>query len=69
MQKILGHYARVVRKRKLRQYDLPSEQNFMREVGQLLCECYRMGAAGEPIPFAGDFKAEPKEIARKLVNR
>lgn len=67
MQKFLAHYARVVRKRQgaLCQYDLPSEQDFTREVGQFLCECYRMGTAGEPSPFAVDFDAEVRELSAK----
>ena len=67
MRRILAHYARVVRKRrgKLRQYNLPSEQDFAREVGQFLCECYRMGTAGEPSPFAVDFDAEVRELSAK----
>lgn len=67
MRRILAHYARVVRKRreKLRQYNLPSEQVFAREVGQFLCECYRMGTAGEPSPFAVDFDAEVRELSAK----
>lgn len=67
MRRILAHYARVVRKRreKLRQYNLPSEQVFAREVGQFLCECYRMGAAGEPSPFAESFEAEARALSAK----
>lgn len=67
MRKFLAHYARVVRKRleALCQYDLPSEQGFMREVGQALCEFYRMGAAGEPSPFAEDFEAELRALSAK----
>lgn len=62
--KVSGHYARVVRKRQgeLRQYDLPSEQDFMLEVGHFLCECYRMGAAGEPSPLAETFEAEAQAL-------
>lgn len=67
MQKFLAHYARVLRKRRetLCQYDLPSEQDFMREVGQFLCECYRMGAAGDPSPFAETFEAEAQALSAK----
>ncbi len=67
MQKFLAHYARVVRKRQgaLCQYDLPSEQDFTREVGQFLCECCRMGAAGEPSPFAETFEAEARALSAK----
>ena len=67
MRRILAHYARVVRKRrgKLRQYNLPSEQDFAREVGQFLCECYRMGTAGEPSPFAETFEAEAQALSAK----
>lgn len=67
MQKFLAHYARVVRKRQgaLCQYDLPSEQDFTREVGQFLCECCRMGAAGEPNPFAETFEAEARALSVK----
>lgn len=67
MRKILAHYARVVRKRQgtLCQCDLPSEQDFKREVGQDLCEWYRMGAAGEPSPFAEDFEAEARALSAK----
>ncbi len=67
MQEILAHYARVVRKRqgKLCQYDLPSEQDFTREVGQFLCEYYQMGAAGEPSPFAETFEAEARTLSAK----
>lgn len=67
MQKFLAHYARVVRKRQgaLCQYDLPSEQDFTREVGQFLCECCRMGAAGEPNPFAETFEAEARALSAK----
>ncbi len=67
MQKFLAHYARVVRKRqgKLCQYDLLSEQDFMREVERFLCDCYRMGAAGEPSPFAETFEAEARALSAK----
>ena len=67
MQKFLAHYARVVRKRrvKLCQYDLPSEHDFMREIDQFLCECFRKGAAGEPSPFAEDFEAEARTLSAK----
>ena len=67
MQKILAHYARVVRKRQgaLCQCDLPSEQDFKREVGQVLCEWYRMGAAGEPSPFAETFEVEVPALSTK----
>lgn len=65
MRKILAHYARVLRKRQeqLRQYDLPSEQDFKRDVGQFLCEWYRMGAAGEPSPFMKDFETELQALS------
>jgi len=67
MQKFLAHYARVLRKRReaLRQYDLPGEQDFMQEVGQFLCKCCRMGAAGEPSPFAETFEAETRALSAK----
>lgn len=67
MQKLLAHYARVVRKRQGApcQCALPSEQGFMREVGQFLCEFYRMGAAGEPSPFAESFEAEARALSAK----
>ncbi len=67
MQKFLAHYARVLRKRqgKLCQYDLPSGQDFMREVERFLCECYRAGAAGEPGPFAETFEAEARALGAK----
>lgn len=67
MRKILAHYTRVVRKRrgKLRQYNLPSEQDFLRKVGPFLCECFRKGAAGEPSPFAEDFEAEARTLSAK----
>ncbi|WP_217959740.1 hypothetical protein [Acutalibacter muris] len=64
MRKFLAHYTWVLRRRrKLCQYDLPSEQGFMREVGQCLCEWYRMGAAGEPSPFMKDFETELRALS------
>lgn len=65
LRKILAHYTKVVRRRQreLCQYDLPSEQDFMREVDQFLCECYRKGVAGEPNPFADDIKAESRALS------
>lgn len=67
LRKILAHYAKVVRRRQrdLCQYNLPSDQDFMREVDQFLCECYRKGATGEPNPFAEDFETELKYLSEK----
>ncbi len=59
MRKFLAHYTWVLRRRrKLCQYDLPSEQDFTREIGQFFCECYHKGAAEEANPFADDFETE-----------
>lgn len=64
MRKFLAHYTWVLRRRrKLCQYDLPSEQDFTREIGQFFCECYHKGAAEEANPFADDFETELKELS------
>ncbi len=34
-------------------------------MGQFLCECCRMGAAGEPNPFAETFEAEARTLSAK----
>lgn len=67
MREFLAHYVKVVRKRQggLDQYNLLSEQNFMREVDQFLCECYRKGAAGDSTPFVEDFETELKHLNEK----